>query len=64
MSSHNDVVKIYDFAKASGYKITSFSIADRHNAKGAYSVAEVTFVMPRNAEKDNTQKEEVKEDEV
>lgn len=45
-TGYEHVAKIYDFAKANGYKVQSFNTSERHNRRGAYNYVEVALVVP------------------
>jgi len=64
MESENAIKNIYKLARDNGYKVTALSVADRHNAKGAYSVAEITLVIPRSEDSAEARKDEVKRHEI
>ncbi len=55
------VAAIYAFAKQQGYNITSFSTADRHNKKGAYSYVELSLVIDRSDSKPKSLEEHIAE---
>lgn len=55
------VAAIYAFAKQQGYNITSFSTADRHNNKGAYSFVELQLVVPRDSKAPKSLEEHIAE---
>ena len=64
-TNHEEAVsRIYDFVRAQGYKLTAFSITDRHNRHGAYSVAEMTLIIPREKTGAEAQKDEVNTHEI
>ncbi len=46
ITGYEHVAKIYDFAKANGYKVQSFNTSERHNKKGVYKYVEVALVVP------------------